>query len=36
MAEFDYTLEYKPRNANNVVDAISLKVELATMTSPPQ
>ena len=36
MAEFDYTLEYKPGTANHVADALSRKVELASMTSQPQ
>ena len=33
---FDYTLEYKPRRTNHVVDALSRKAELASMTSQPQ
>ncbi|KAL6349642.1 hypothetical protein AAG906_041048 [Vitis piasezkii] len=36
LAEFDYTLEYKPGNTNHVVDALSRKAELASMTSQPQ
>ena len=36
LAEFDYTLEYKPGTANNVADTLSRKVELASMTSHPQ
>ncbi|RVW25255.1 Transposon Tf2-2 polyprotein [Vitis vinifera] len=36
LAEFDYTLEYKPGSANHVADALSRKVELASMTSQPQ
>ncbi|RVW20136.1 RNA-directed DNA polymerase-like [Vitis vinifera] len=36
LAEFDYTLEYKPGSANHVADALSRKAELATMTSQPQ
>ncbi|RVW12133.1 Retrovirus-related Pol polyprotein from transposon 17.6 [Vitis vinifera] len=32
LAEFDYTLEYKPRSANHVADALSRKAELASMT----
>ena len=33
LAEFDYTLEYKLGIANHVADALSCKVELASMTS---
>ncbi|RVW23474.1 RNA-directed DNA polymerase-like [Vitis vinifera] len=36
LAEFDYTLEYKPGSANHVADALSHKAELASMTSQPQ
>ena len=36
MAEFDYTLEYKPGIANHMVDALNRKAELASMTSQPQ
>ncbi|RVW51386.1 Retrovirus-related Pol polyprotein from transposon 297 [Vitis vinifera] len=36
LAEFNYTLEYKPESANHVVDALSRKTELASMTSQPQ
>ncbi|RVW63223.1 Transposon Tf2-2 polyprotein [Vitis vinifera] len=36
LAEFDYTLEYKPGSANHVADALSRKVKLASMTSQPQ
>ena len=36
LAEFDYTLEYKPGIANHVIDALSRKAELASMTSQPQ
>ena len=36
LAEFDYTLEYKPGIANHVADALSRKAELASMTSQPQ
>ncbi|RVW12104.1 Transposon Tf2-8 polyprotein [Vitis vinifera] len=36
LAEFDYTLEYKPGTANHVADALSRKAELASMTSQPQ
>ena len=36
LAEFNYTLEYKPRSANHVVDAVSRKVELTSMMSQPQ
>ncbi|KAL5775964.1 hypothetical protein ACOSP7_013524 [Xanthoceras sorbifolium] len=36
LAEFDYTLEYKPGKANLVADALSRKAELATMRSAPQ
>ncbi|RVW28374.1 Transposon Tf2-11 polyprotein [Vitis vinifera] len=32
LAEFDYTLEYKPGSANHVADALSRKAELASMT----
>ena len=32
LVEFDYTLEYKPRNANHVADALSRKTKLAAMT----
>ncbi|KAL6329497.1 hypothetical protein AAG906_021505 [Vitis piasezkii] len=31
MAEFDYTLEYKPRSANHVADALSLVKSLITL-----
>ena len=33
LAEFDYTLEYKPGSANHMVNALSRKAELAFMTS---
>ena len=33
LAEFDYTLEYKPDIADHVVDTLSRKAELASMTS---
>ncbi|XP_075074670.1 uncharacterized protein LOC142162242 [Nicotiana tabacum] len=33
LAEFDYTLEYKPCKGNVVADALSRKVELAAITS---
>ena len=36
LAEFDYTLEYKPGSANHVADALSRNAELAFMTSQPQ
>ncbi|KAK0598582.1 hypothetical protein LWI29_036056 [Acer saccharum] len=37
LAEFNYRLEYKPGKANVVADALSRKVELATMNaSQPQ
>ena len=36
LAEFDYTLEYKPGLANHVADALSHKAELASMTNQPQ
>nr|CAN62036.1 hypothetical protein VITISV_019703 [Vitis vinifera] len=36
LAEFDYTLEYKPGTANHVADALSRKAKLASMTSQPQ
>ena len=36
LAEFDYTLECKLRSVNHVVDALSRKAELASMTSQPQ
>ncbi|RVW88339.1 Transposon Ty3-I Gag-Pol polyprotein [Vitis vinifera] len=36
LAEFDYTLEYKPGSANHVADALSRKTELASMRSQPQ
>ena len=36
LAEFDYTLEYKPGTANHVADALSRKAELASSTSQPQ
>ena len=36
LAEFDYTLEYKPGIANHVADALSRKAELAAMTSQPE
>ncbi|RVW50368.1 Transposon Tf2-2 polyprotein [Vitis vinifera] len=36
LAEFDYTLEYKPGSANHVADALSRKAELASITSQPQ
>ena len=36
LAEFDYTLEYKPGSVNHVADALSRKAELASMTSQPQ
>ncbi|RVW79090.1 Retrovirus-related Pol polyprotein from transposon 17.6 [Vitis vinifera] len=32
LAEFDYTLEYKPVSANHVADALSCKAELVSMT----
>ncbi|RVW79075.1 Transposon Tf2-12 polyprotein [Vitis vinifera] len=32
LAEFDYTLEYKPGSANHVANALSRKAELASMT----
>ncbi|RVX03453.1 Transposon Tf2-2 polyprotein [Vitis vinifera] len=32
LAEFDYTLEYKPGSANHVADALSRKAELASIT----
>ena len=36
LAEFNYTLEYKPGTANHVADALRRKAELASMTSQPQ
>ena len=36
LAEFDYTLEYKPGSANHVADALSRKRKLASMMSQPQ
>ena len=36
LAEFDYTLEYKPGSANHEADALSHKAKLASMTSQPQ
>nr|CAN64786.1 hypothetical protein VITISV_014071 [Vitis vinifera] len=36
LAEFDYTLEYKPGSANHVAGALSHKAELTSMTSQPQ
>ena len=36
LAEFNYTLEYKLGSVNHVVDALSHKVELASITSQPQ
>ena len=36
LAEFDYSLEYKPGIANHVADTLSGKAELASMTSQPQ
>ena len=36
LADFDYTLEYKPGVANHIVDALSCNAELASMTSHPQ
>ena len=36
LAEFDYTLEYKPGTAYHVAYALSRKAELASMTSHPQ
>ena len=36
LVEFDYTLEYKVRSANHVANALSRKVELASMMSQPQ
>ncbi|KAL5733418.1 hypothetical protein ACOSQ2_033110 [Xanthoceras sorbifolium] len=36
LAEFDYTLEYKPGKANVVADTLSRKAELATIRSAPQ
>ena len=36
LAEFDYTLEYKPGSANHEADALSRKAKLASMTSQPQ
>ncbi|KAL5758776.1 hypothetical protein ACOSP7_021387 [Xanthoceras sorbifolium] len=35
LAEFNYTLEYKPGKANLVADALSRKAELASMRSAP-
>ena len=35
LAEFDYTLEYKPGTANPMADALSRKADLASMTSQP-
>jgi len=34
LAEFDYHLEYKPRKANVVADALSRKAEFAAITQP--
>ncbi|RVW77954.1 Retrovirus-related Pol polyprotein from transposon 17.6 [Vitis vinifera] len=36
LAKFDYMLEYKPRRANHVADALSRKTKLASMMSQPQ
>ena len=36
LVEFDYTLEYKLGIGNHLVDALSRKAELASMTSQPQ
>ncbi|RVW66305.1 Transposon Ty3-I Gag-Pol polyprotein [Vitis vinifera] len=36
LTEFDYTLEYKPGSANHVVNALSRKAKLTSMTSQPQ
>ena len=36
MAEFDYKLVYKLGSDNHVVDALSRKAELTSMTSQPQ
>ena len=36
LAEFDYTLEYKPSTSNHVDNSLSRKAELASMTSHPQ
>ena len=36
LAEFDYTVEYKPRSTNHVANALSRKTELASMMSQPQ
>ena len=33
LTKFNYTLEYKLRSANHVVNALSRKTKLATMTS---
>ena len=35
LAEFDYTLEYKPESANHVTDTLSRKAELTSLTSQP-
>ncbi|MDP0983905.1 hypothetical protein, partial [Klebsiella variicola] len=34
LAEFDYVIEYKPDRANVVADALSRKVELASLSCP--
>ena len=34
LAEFDFTMEYKPGSANNVADALSRKMEFATISQP--
>ena len=34
LAKFDYVMEYKPRRANLVVDALSRKGELADISRP--
>ena len=36
LVEFDYTLEYEAGSANHMANALSRKVELASMTSQPQ
>ena len=36
LAEFDYTLEYKPGIANHVAETLSRNAELAAMTSQPE
>ena len=36
LAEFNYTLKYNPGSTNHVVDALSHKAKLASMTSQPQ